>query len=162
MLKRQQNEIKAGIGFGLASGVIATLGMIIGLNSAIKEKLPIIGAIIMIAVADALSDALGMYISEEYQSKHTKKEILESTFTTLLSKFSFAIIFVFPFIFLNLSSAVAASLALGFVILTIFSAVIARQEKQGIGKVVFHHLFIATFVISVSQILGVFISLFFS
>ena len=41
-----KRSIKKGLGFGLASGVITTLGMMVGLNASTGSKLAIIGGII--------------------------------------------------------------------------------------------------------------------
>ena len=60
-----KNSLKKGYSFGLTSGIITTLGLIVGLNSSTGSKLVVIGGIITIAIADAMSDALGMHISQE-------------------------------------------------------------------------------------------------
>ena len=50
------HSLRVGLSFGLTSGVITTLGLIVGLASGTESKLAVIGGIITIAVADALSD----------------------------------------------------------------------------------------------------------
>ena len=79
-------SIRKGIGFGLTSGIITTLGLIVGLNSGTRSKLVILGGIIIIAVADAFSDSLGIHISEESERKRKQKQIWESTLATFISK----------------------------------------------------------------------------
>ena len=74
-----KHSIKKGFSFGLTSGVITTLGLIVGLHSGTHSKLVVIGGVLVIAVADALSDALGIHISEESENKHTQREIWEAT-----------------------------------------------------------------------------------
>jgi VIT1/CCC1 family predicted Fe2+/Mn2+ transporter len=71
---------KVGFNFGLTSGIITTLGLMVGLNSSTHSKLVVIGGILTIAMADALSDAMGIHISQESENKHTVKEVWESTF----------------------------------------------------------------------------------
>ena len=56
-------KMSRGIGFGLVSGTIITLGLIIGLFSSTNSEKVIIAGIISIAIADSFSDALGMHIS---------------------------------------------------------------------------------------------------
>jgi hypothetical protein len=68
-------SIKKGFSFGLTSSIITTLGLIVGLHSSTHSKLIIVGGILIIAVADALSDALGIHISEEAENKHSVREI---------------------------------------------------------------------------------------
>ena len=61
--------IRKGLGFGLTSGIITTLGIIVGLDASTNSKIVVIGGILFIAVTDSLSDALGMHISEEAHKK---------------------------------------------------------------------------------------------
>ena len=82
-------SIRKGFSFGLTSGIITTLGLIVGLHSGTHSNIVIIGGILVIAIADAMSDALGVHVSEESENKHSTKEIWESTVSTFLSKFVF-------------------------------------------------------------------------
>ena len=84
------HSVKTGFSFGLTSATITTLGLMVGLSSSTNSKLAVIGGILIIAVADAFSDALGIHISEESENKHTPKQIWISTVSTFLSKFIFA------------------------------------------------------------------------
>ena len=60
-----KHSLKVGFSFGLTSGIITTLGLMVGLNYGTSSKLAVIGGILTIAIADASSDALGIHISEE-------------------------------------------------------------------------------------------------
>jgi len=66
-----------GVGFGLTSGVITTLGIIVGLYTGTHSKLAVLAGMIVLALADALSDAMGIHISEEAEGEHTAKEVWE-------------------------------------------------------------------------------------
>ena len=98
------HSLKTGFSFGLTSATITTLGLMVGLESGTNSKLAVIGGIVIIAVADAFSDALGIHISEESESKHTPKEIWTSTISTFLTKFIFALTFVVPVFLFKLST----------------------------------------------------------
>jgi ABC-type uncharacterized transport system permease subunit len=69
-------SIKKGIGFGLTSGIITTLGLIVGLHSGTHSVNIIISGILIIAIADSFSDALGVHISEESENSNSNKETL--------------------------------------------------------------------------------------
>ena len=150
-------SIRKGFSFGLTSGIITTLGLIVGLHSGTHSKIVILSGIIIIAIADALSDALGIHISEESEDKHTTKEIWESTITTFLSKFVFALMFIFPILFLKLSTAIIVCVIWGLFLITIFSYYMARQQKVSPYKVIFEHLIIAIIVIVITHYIGDFI-----
>lgn len=148
-------SIRRGFGFGLTSGIITTLGLIVGLHSGTHSKLVILGGILVIAIADAFSDALGMHISEEAGNKNIKKrEIWESTFSTFLFKLIFALSFIIPILFLELKTAIIISVIWGLSLLMIFSFYIAKQKRISPIKVIIEHLVIAILVIIITHIIG--------
>lgn len=58
-----------GLSFGLTSGVITTLGLIVGLHAGTHSRMVVIGGILTVAISDAMSDALGIHISEEARKR---------------------------------------------------------------------------------------------
>lgn len=149
-----RHSIKIGFSFGLTSGVITTLGLIVGLNSSTHSKLVVISGILIIAIADAFSDALGIHISEESENKHTEKEIWASTLSTFFTKFIFALTFVIPVILFPLSTAIIISVIWGLFIISIFSFKIASEQKKNPLIVVLEHLIISIIVIVTTHYIG--------
>lgn len=149
-----KHSIKTGLSFGLTSGIITTVGLIVGLHSGTRSRLVVIGGILTIAIADAFSDALGIHISEESENKHTTKEIWESTISTFLSKFVFALMFIIPLLIFQLSTAVIVSVIWALFLLSVFSFYIAREQNAKSWKVVMEHLTIALIVIVVTHYIG--------
>jgi len=149
-----KHSLKTGFSFGLTSGIITTLGLMVGLHSGTHSKLAVIGGILTIALADAFSDALGIHISEESKCEHTSREIWESTIFTFLSKFVFAIIFIIPVLLFELTTAIVISVVLGLVLLGAFSYVIAKDEQAEPWKVVMEHLVITVAVIILTHYVG--------
>ena len=159
-----KHPFKIGFYFGLTSGIITTLGLMVGLHSGTHSSLAVIGGILTIAVADAFSDALGIHISEESEDHHTSREIWESTFSTFLSKFFFALTFLIPiFLFPNsLTNAIIVSVGWGLLALGILSFVVAKYKKEKPWKVILEHLIIALVVIIITHYAGDLISLTFN
>lgn len=151
---KMKTSIRKGFGFGLTSGIITTLGLIVGLNSSTHSSFVIIGGILVIAVADAFSDALGMHMSEESENRHTTRQIWESTISTLFSKFIFASTFIIPVLLFPLSTAIIASILWGLSLIAIFSHYIAKKEKAQPYKVIIEHLVIAIIVIIITHYVG--------
>jgi vacuolar iron transporter family protein len=154
-------SVKKGFSFGLTSGVITTLGLIVGLNSATSSSLVVIGGILTIAIADSLSDALGIHISEESENCHSQKEIWTATIYTFLSKFFFALTFIIPISILTLPAAVITSIIWGLVLITIFSFFMAKEQKVKPHRVIIEHLSIAILVIFITYFVGDFVRIFF-
>ena len=149
-----KRSIRTGLSFGLTSGVITTLGLIVGLDSATNSRLVVLGGIITIAIADALSDSLSMHVSQESESKHSKKEIWESTIATFITKLLFALTFIIPVLISSLRMAVITDIAWGFLLLIILNYKIAKRERINPIKVISSHLTIALLVIIITYFLG--------
>ncbi len=153
-----RHSLKTGLSFGLTSGVITTLGLMVGLDSGTHSKLAVIGGVLTIAIADAFSDALGIHVSEESENKHTSKEIWESTISTFLFKFVFALTFVIPVIMLELSTAILVSIFWGMLVLGAASFGIARAQKKNPIRVISEHLIIAIAVVIIAYFFGIWVS----
>lgn len=149
-----KRSIKKGFGFGLTSGVITTLGMMVGLNASTHSKLAVIGGIIAIAIADAFSDAMGIHIAEESENRHSTREIWEATFSTLVSKFIIALIFVVPVLVFRLHVAVWLSIVWGLTLIILFSFHMATQQGVKPYKVVLEHVAIVVLVIIITHYVG--------
>ncbi len=152
-----KHSLKTGFSFGLTSAVVTTLGLMMGLESGTNSKSVVIGGILTIAIADALSDALGIHISEESENVHTPREVWASTLSTFISKFIFALTFVVPLLLFELSTAVLANIIWGFSLLGIFSFKIAKEQNTPPWKVIMEHLIIAMMVIIITHYVGIWI-----
>ena len=149
-----KHSLKIGLSFGLTSGIITTLGLMVGLHSGTHSVLVITGGIVTIAIADAFSDALGIHISEESENKHAAREIWESTISTFLFKFVFALTFIVPLLLFQLSTAIIVSVIWGLSLLAFFSFHIAKEQEKEPWKVVMEHLIIALVVIVMTHYVG--------
>lgn len=157
-----RHPLKLGLSFGMTSGIITTLGLMMGLYSGTHSQLVVIGGIVVIAVADALSDAFGVHISEESEKKHTTRQVWESTLYTFLFKFLFAMTFVVPILLMPLAAAVEVSVAWGLLLLAILSHYIADERKQSKAKTIGEHLLIAIAVLAISYLIGSWVPTIFS
>jgi VIT1/CCC1 family predicted Fe2+/Mn2+ transporter len=150
----QKHSIKTGLSFGLTSAIITTLGLMVGLHSGTKSKLVVIGGILIIAIADAFSDALGIHMSEESENIHSTKEIWESTIATFLAKFIFSSTFIIPLLLFPLNMAIAVNVLYGLILLSLLSLFMARQQGEKPWKVIGEHLLIAIVVIVLTHYVG--------
>lgn len=140
--------------FGLTSGAITTLGLMVGLHSGTHSKLVVVGGILTIAIADAFSDALGIHIAEESKNLHTEKQIWATTVSTFLSKLLFALTFVIPVLLFELLTAMLISVVWGLGVLAVLSYHIARSQGTKPWRVVAEHLLIALAVIAATHFVG--------
>ncbi len=143
-----------GFGFGISSGVITTLGIVVGLHSGTHEKLAVLVGILVLAVADALSDAIGIHISEEAENVHTTHELWQSAFFTFISKLIVALSFIIPLQLLELNLAILVSVGWGTVLISVFSYVMARSQKQNPIKVIAEHVTVMLAVVILAHYIG--------
>ena len=145
---------RTGIRFGLTSGVITTLGLMVGLHSGTHSRGIVIGGILTIAIADAMSDALGIHVSEESKNSGSTRQIWEATLATFAAKFLVSLTFVVPVIFGPLEQAIVMSVMWGLFLLTVLSFFVARAQRIAPWKVIGEHLFIALCVIALTHVTG--------
>ncbi len=145
---------KTGLSFGLTSGVITTLGLMVGLNSGTHSRPIVIGGILTIAIADAMSDALGIHVSEESKNSGPVLQIWEATMATFLAKFVIALTFVVPVLVTPLDLAILISIMWGLLLLAGLSFVIARAQGIAPWKVIGEHLVIALCVVALTHAVG--------
>lgn len=157
-----KESIIKGASFGITSGIITTLGLMVGLYSSTNSKIVVLGGILTIAISDAFSDALGIHISEESQNIHTEKQIWIATIFTFISKFFMASFFLIPVLLFQLKVAVYFSIFFGLLLISILSYKLAKMQNIKPFKVILEHLFIAVLVIILTHYVGIFISRFFT
>ena len=149
-----KQSARTGLSFGLTSGVITTLGLIVGLNATTGSKLVVLGGIITIAIADALSDALGIHVSEESEKK-TNKDVWIASLTAFASKFLIALSFTIPILTFELGTAIITSVAYGMLLLAVLSYFVAVQSKKNPWKAILEHILIGIIVVFATNYLGI-------
>lgn len=156
-----KQSIKTGLSFGLISGIITTLGVMVGLHSGTGLKTVVIGGILIIAVADAFSDALGIHVSEESDKQQNHRQAWESAISTFLSKFFVALSFVVPVLLFKLSTAILVSITWGLLLIGFFSFYLAKQKGKKPFSIVLEHIVIAVLVVVITHYVGDLIATFF-
>ena len=157
-----KESIKIGISFGLTSGIITTLGIMVGLDAGTGLRLAVIGGILTIAIADAFSDALGIHISEESLKRNGQKTIWEATIATFFTKLIIALTFLIPILTFPLPTAIKINIAWGLLLIIIFNYFLAKQRKENPLKIISGHLAITIIVILIAFYLGKFVALHFA
>ncbi len=150
-------SLMKGFSFGLTTAIITTLALIVGLSASTATTAVIISGILIIAIADALSDSLGMHISEE-ATKKSSREVRESTLSTFFAKFLVGGTFVIPIITLPIQTAVYTSIAWGLLLITVLSYFIAKRDKKNPVWTISEHVILTLFIILLTHNIGAWIS----
>jgi len=148
---------RTGVFFGATSGVITTVGLIAGLYAGTESVVAVLGGILVIAVADAMSDALGIHLAQEADPDSTSEHIWSATISTFFTKFIVSLTFAVPVMWLPLETAVMVSIGWGLLIIALLSWFLARSQQNAVLPVVLEHLGIAIAVIIISHYIGVWV-----
>lgn len=150
----KSDGVRTGLFFGATSGVITTIGLMTGLHSGTKSVAAVLGGILVIAVADAMSDALGIHLAEESDPNTDHDHVWAATLSTFFNKFIFAISFAVPLLWLPLGQAVLVSIIWGMLVVTVLSYFLAKAQKANPAAIIAEHLGIAILVVVLSHFIG--------
>lgn len=153
-IKSDNKGARTGIFFGATSGVITTLGLIVGLNAGTNSLAAVLGGIFVVAVADSMSDALGMHLAQESDPDASSAVIWSATIWTFVTKLFVALSFAVPLLTLPLQLAVYVSVCWGLIVIISLSAYLGRMQKTAILPVVAEHVVIAIVVVAISHLIG--------
>jgi VIT1/CCC1 family predicted Fe2+/Mn2+ transporter len=140
------------VSFGATSAVMTGVAIIIGLSGTVNAKMNIIIALLIIAVADNVTDSFGIHIHQESQSAPAK-EVRRTTFMNFLARLLITAIFIFFIVLLPLGLAMVLSIILGLSVIVSLSYVISIHRKVSPYRVILQHLLLAVIVIVVSFLL---------
>jgi VIT1/CCC1 family predicted Fe2+/Mn2+ transporter len=152
-IKEQIRNYQTRFSFGSSAALITNLGLITGLDSTANAKFSIITSILIIAIADNISDSFGIHVYQE--SEHVdRREVWLSTGTNFLARLFVSLVFVLLIALLPIGLAVVSSLAFGLFLLALISYIIAKDEKVSPFLTIVEHLGIALVVILLSEFVG--------
>jgi VIT1/CCC1 family predicted Fe2+/Mn2+ transporter len=137
--------------FGATSAVTSSLALMVGLNQLGVSGIGMIGALLVIGLADNIADSLGIHVYSESKSKNYT--ILD-TVTNYLTRLVITLVPILFVIFLPMTYAIIASVVVGLAILAILSYLIAKAHKLNPYRNVVEHLVVAILVLIVSQLIG--------
>jgi vacuolar iron transporter family protein len=139
--------------FGATSAIITNMALIAGLYTSAEAKISIIGGLLVIALADNVSDTLGIHIYQESEGMRTR-DVWRGTINNFLARLFISFGFIFIMIIFPLKAAVIISIIYGLATLIVFSYIIAKIKKLRIFFSIAEHLVIAIAVIAISNYLG--------
>lgn len=124
-----------------------------GLHSQANAKISIIGGIMVIALADNVSDSFGIHIYQESEKIETL-EVWTSTIFNFISRILVSLSFVALMLMLPLNVAIISSMIWGLLLLAVVSYMIAKNESVNPYLSILTHVLIAVAVIFVSNLVG--------
>lgn len=136
--------------YGGTSAIITNISLVIGFGSTHISKSGIIGGLLVIAIADNISDSLGIHIHQESE-RCSIKETFISTILNFTTRLLMSASFIAIVILFSIPAAQLISLIWGLAALAVFSYFIARRNRQNPLMEILKHIGIALLVIVASK-----------
>ena len=146
------------LSFGGPAAIVTSMALIVGLDAATVTKATVIGSLLIIALADNLTDSLSIHIyqeSERLAERQAFRNTVANFFTRLLIAFSFVAILFFS----QMPVAVYACVIWGFFLLSGLSYLLAKERGAAVFPEIFKHSVIAFIVIAGSKVIGAWIGI---
>jgi VIT1/CCC1 family predicted Fe2+/Mn2+ transporter len=143
--------------FGATSAILTSMALIVGLGSISSNKSSLIGALLVIAIVDNVSDTLGIHIYQESEALADDIKYTNITITNYGTRLIITLSFIVLLLLLPNNLAKATSVIWGAIILSVLTYFISKNKGTKPAPEVFKHLLIAFIVIIISQVIGNFI-----
>lgn len=151
--KRPSRTAARHYSFGSTAAIVTSVGLIVGFGTATVSRATIVSGLVIIAVADNISDSLSIHIYQESENLEARAAF-RATLSNFLARFVVAMSFVALVLLLPLSIVAASSLAWGLFLLAALSHGVARTRNVSPWHEMLKHVVVALAVVAVSRLLG--------
>src|SRR5512136_2176725 len=101
------------VSFGGTAAIVTSVALIFGLDAATATKSTIVSGLLIVALADNLTDALSMHIYQESERQLPTREAFVATVSNFVARLLLSMTFVLLVVVLPTAAAVVASAAWG-------------------------------------------------
>lgn len=129
------------------------MALITGLDAANARKASIMGALLIAAVADNLTDSLSVHVYQESE-RLEEKEAFIGTLTNFATRFAVCLSFVLIVALFRGHAAAAGGIVWGMSLLTVLTYILARHREVSAMAELGKHLAVALVIIFVSGSIG--------
>jgi VIT1/CCC1 family predicted Fe2+/Mn2+ transporter len=139
--------------FGGSAAVVTSASLIIGLDAASASRATIVGGLLIVAIADNLTDSLSMHMYQESERLDARKAF-RATLINFATRLSLSLSFVLLVLLLPLRMALIASSIWGLLLLAGLTYLVARDRGQPVIPELLKHITAALAVLVVSKAIG--------
>src|SRR5579885_2057263 len=128
----------AWVSFGSTAAIVTSMSLILGLDAAAAGRRAIVGALLIVALADNLSDSLSVHLYQEAE-RLEPREAFRSTLFNFVARLAVGLSFVLLALALPLHALALAALPWGFFLLGILTWRIARARGVSLVRELAKH-----------------------
>ncbi len=139
--------------FGGTAAIVTSVGLIVGFGAAAVSRATIVSGLVIIALADNISDSLSIHIYQESENLEARAAF-RATLTNFIVRLVVSMSFVAIVLLLPPSTIVVASLAWGVLLLGALTHGVARLRNVSPGREMLKHIVVALAVVAASRMIG--------
>jgi VIT1/CCC1 family predicted Fe2+/Mn2+ transporter len=143
--------------FGSTAAIVTSVGLIVGAGAVTISRATIVSALLIVAVADNISDSLSIHVYQESENLEGRGAF-RATVANFVSRLFVALSFVSIVLFLPMGTATIIAVAWGVLLLGALSFLLARARSVSPVREILKHIGVAVAVVAVSRALGSWIS----
>jgi VIT1/CCC1 family predicted Fe2+/Mn2+ transporter len=147
----------AWISFGGTAAIVTSMSLVLGPEAAASSRRTIVGALLIVALADNLSDSLSVHIYQEAEHLESREAFL-STLANFATRLVVALSFVALVVIAHRDLMALIVAAWGFLLLALLTYRIALARGAPPGKEIAKHIAVAAVVLGISRWLGTWIA----
>ena len=145
------------VSFGSTAAIVTSMGLITGLGAAPSLRPSLISSLLIVAIADNISDSLSIHVYQESE-RLAPRAAFRATLTNFFARFAVALSFVGLVVVLPGRTVIPAALGWGLVLLGLLSCFLARDRGVRPFLEIGKHLLVASAVLALSRGVGAWIS----
>jgi vacuolar iron transporter family protein len=142
-----------GISFGSPAAIVTSMALIVGLDAATLSKAAVVGALLIIGVADNLTDSLSVHIYQEAE-RLAERQAFKTTVRNFAARLIVSISFACVFFLFPPSAAIYASVLWGYFLLSGLSYLLAKARGAPPVPEIWKHDGVALAVILIAKVIG--------
>jgi hypothetical protein len=139
---------------GGTAAVITSMGLIIGLDATAAARVTVFSGLLIVGLADNLTDALAVHIYQESEGL-PEPQAFRRTIANFVTRACITVSFIGMLLLTPTSMAVPACLAWGMMLLSGLSYLLARARAVSALGQIWKHGVVALGVILVSKLIGI-------
>jgi hypothetical protein len=141
------------VSFGATSAIVTSVGLVVGFGSADVPKSAIISGLLIVGLADNLTDTLSIHIFQESEMLEQRAAFC-ATIGNFLTRACIAGSFVVLMLLLSGALAILSCLAWGIALLVCLTYLVARNRGASVTSELIKHIALAAVVIVTSGLIG--------
>jgi len=142
--------------YGGAAAIVTSVALMIGLDAATASRGTIVSGLLIVALADNLTDSLSIHIYQESERLDSRAAFL-STLTNFGARLATSLSFIGLVLILPIKTAIIAASIWGLLLLSGLTWVLARERRKSVFSEMYKHVAVALAVILASKQIGAWI-----